>query len=169
MSRGPDPIAALAAALDHLDTHVRVADRVAKRAEGNRLSMLHLHALAALFIGPLFAAIGREGMNTPIWVVARSFPGAPYTLGLLIFIGGLILGPATWYRVIRWEKVGLWILLTWYAIISISFGGAILLWLTTGMDTAKPSFYAPMVYLHLTAIMGVHLLTLQRMTARRRQ
>lgn len=160
-----DKIAQLAAALDDVDQHVRAVDATARRSENNRLNMLHLHAVAAALIGLLFAAIDPAVMTGTNWVVIKMIPGAPVTLGLFMFLGGMILGPATWYRHLRWEKVGLWIIMAWYATIALSFGTATLLWLSEEAPSkTPPAFYAPMVYLHLTCVMLVHLFTLNRMT-----
>jgi hypothetical protein len=164
-----DKIEALAAALDSVDRHVRIVDASAKRSEKNRLNMLHLHALAAVVIGLLFAAIEDSAMAGPNWIVIRLIPGAPETLGLFFFVGGMILGPATWYRHLKWEKVGLWMILLWYAVIAVSFAVGTLLWLTGQNPSPRaPALYAPMVYLHLTCVMAVHLVTLNRMTRLRR-
>jgi hypothetical protein len=160
-----DALDALSDALDAIDVHVRVADARVKRTEKYRLSMLHVHAIMAMLIAPLFMAIGRVGMRGPTWVTARLIPGAPYTLGVFLFAGGMILAVATWYRAIRWEMFGLWILLCWYASISISFGAAVVLWIHHGAldGPTKPALYSPVVYLHYVCIMAVHLGTLFRL------
>lgn len=170
MSSDEEAIARLASTLDALDDHIRVADATVKRSERNRLSMLHLHALAAVVIGPLFATVGRGGMSGAIWVTVRLIPGAPFTLAILLFTGGIILGTATWLRAVRWEMLGLWILLGWYATIALSFGAAVLLWLWHGAPggSAKPSPYAPALYCHFAAVMAVHLRTLRRILRHRR-
>ena len=56
-----------------------------------------------------------------------------------------------------------------FLIIAFSFGGASLLYLA-GLNPSPtvPSFYASLVYLHLTCVMAVHLATLNRMTRLRR-
>lgn len=169
MTGQEDAIAALAHTLDSLDSHIRTVDATAKRSEKNRLSMLHLHAAAAVVIGPLFAAIGRDGMVGATWTVTRMIPGAPFTLGVILFVGGAILGPATWFRVLFWEKIGLWMLLVWYATIAVSFAAAVVLWLLQGAPPNRPALYAPAVYAHLAIIMVVHLTTLRRIARSRRQ
>lgn len=164
-----DKIDQLARALDGVEIHVRAVDASARREQRNRLNMLHLHAAAAVLIGPLFALVEPATLNGANWAIIRVIPGTPVTLGLFLLLGGLILGPSTHLRHPRWEKVGLWIILTWYAIIALSFGGAGLLYLTGNNPAPNtPAFYAPMVYLHLTCVMVVHLATLNRMSRLRR-
>lgn len=164
-----DKIDQLAAALDDVDRHVRAVDATAKRERRNRLNMLHLHAAAAILIGPLFALVEPATLNGANWAIIRLIPGAPITLGIFLLAGGLILAPATHFRQLRWEKAGLWIILAWYAIIAFSFGGASLLYLT-GRNPAPnaPAFYASLVYFHLTCVMVVHLATLNRISRVRR-
>jgi hypothetical protein len=160
-----EKIEALAAALDRVGEHVDAVDATARRSEKNRLSMLHLHAAAAILVGCLFAAVDNSAMQGPNWIVIKMIPGAPESLGYFLLAGGLILGPSTWYRRLFWEKVGLWIILLWYATISTSFGTATLLWLAgDNPSPITPAFYAPIVYLHLSCVMMVHLITLGRMT-----
>lgn len=170
MSGQDDAIAALAGTLDALDTHIQTADATVKRSERNRLGLLHLHAFAAVLMAPLFAAVGKDGMAGATWTVVRLIPGTPFTLAAVLFAGGLILGVATVRRSLWWEKLGLWMLLVWYATIAVSFGGAVVMWVAHGMPggPAKPSTYPPILYTHLTAIMAVHLRTLYRMTSHRR-
>lgn len=162
MSRGEDAITALAETLDALDEHLRDSDAKARRSERNRLSMLHVHAGFAMYIGPFFALVGRDGMRGPTWAVVRQIPGAPYTLGVLLFVGGAILAVATWYRRVPWEITGLCILLTWYLTIALSFGLGVLGWYAGWLDGPRPAPYAHGVYLHFAAIMAVHWRTLLR-------
>lgn len=171
MNTDDQAIDRLAVTLDALDDHLRISDATVRRSERNRLSMLHLHALAAVIIGPLFAAVGKTGMTGATWAVVRLLPGAPFTLAAVLFTGGLILGVATWFRALRWEMFGLWMLLMWYATVSLSFGAAVLLWAGHGMPAgaARPSPYAPALYAHFAAVMGVHLRTLRRMIRHRSQ
>lgn len=160
--RGEDTIDALARTLDALDDHLRLSDATVRREQRNRLGLLHVHAAAAVVIAPLFAALGPDGMTGATWAVARLIPGAPYTLAALLMVGGVILGTATWYRRVGWELVGLWVLMSWYAIIAVSFGGAVLLWFADGRPPQRPSFYAPAVYAHVGVILWVHRMTLVR-------
>lgn len=163
----PEAIARLAYTLDSLDLQIRTVDAKAKRSEKNRLSMLHLHALAACVIAPLFASLGREGMAGPAWVLARNIPYAPYSLAALLLTGGIILGYATWHRMIRWEMLGLWMLLSWYGILALSFAGAQIVWIANQGPGPRPALYGPAVYSHLTIVMMVHLRTLRRMARSR--
>jgi uncharacterized membrane protein SirB2 len=164
-----DKIDQLARALDHVDQHVRKVDANERRERRNRLNMLHLHSAAAVLIGILFAIHDPAALTGANWAIARLIPGMPVSLGLLLLIGGLILGPATHLQSLRWEKTGLWIIMAWYAIIAFSFAGSSLLYLAGRNPSATtPAFYASLVYLHLTCVMIVHLATLNRMTRVRR-
>jgi hypothetical protein len=159
-----DLLDGLEALVHSVDDSARQSRAVARRSESNRLSLLHIHAAAALIIAPLFALLGREGMQGPSWTVVRLIPAAPYSLAVLLAVGGVVLGVATWHRHKPAEMLGLWLLLSWYVTISVSFAGAALLWLVDSDHTGpKPSFYPPAVYLHLSVIMAVHLRTLRRM------
>jgi hypothetical protein len=166
---GEDRIDALARTLDALDEHLQVSDATVRRSEKNRLSLLHVHAVFAVAIAPLFAALGQDGMRGPSWVVIRLIPGAPYTLAALLGIGGVILGVATWYRAVVWETAALWVLMAWYALIAVSFAGAVLLWLADGASGQRPSFYAGVVYAHVFVILGVHQRTLVKIRRSRRK
>ncbi|MEU3452194.1 hypothetical protein ABZ671_00925 [Micromonospora sp. NPDC006766] len=167
---GPGPAAGLnaldqfAATLDALDAHLTAAGTAMRRSEHNRLSLLHLHAAAAAVVAPLFASIGQAGMQGPSWTIIRHIPAAPYSLAVLLGVGGVILGVATWFRHRSAEMVGLGLLLAWYVIIAGSFGGAVLLWLADGSPPGpRPPAYPAGVYAHLAVIMAVHLRTLWRM------
>ncbi len=164
MTAEGDAISALASTLDALDEHLKHSDAAVIRSERNRLSMLHVHALFGMAIGALFSLVGQDGMRGATWTVARMIPGAPVSLGMLLFSGGLILAVATMRRAVRWEMVGLWILLFWYTTVAVSFGSALFLWLGAGMPggAAKPSMYGPLLYCHFSIIMSVHLKTLRK-------
>ncbi|GAA0494677.1 hypothetical protein Ade02nite_19920 [Paractinoplanes deccanensis] len=168
---GRNAIDRLVETLDALDEHLQTSDATVKRSERNRIGLLHLHAAFAVYIGPMFALLGRDGMAGPAWLLIRRIPGAPVSLACLLFAGGVILGIATWHRAVRWEIVGLCMLLGWYVTIAVSFGGALLWWLTGGFPagTPKPAPYTHGVYLHLGALMIVHLVTLIRIRVARRK
>ncbi len=170
MTGREDALDALAETLDALDEHLKVSDATVRRSEANRLTILHCHALFAMVVGPLFASIGARGISGPTFAVVRLIPGTPYSVGSLLAAGGLILAVATWFRAVRWEMVALWIVLSWYAIISLSFGAAVFLWLGGGMpDEAKPSVYAPFVYAHVGVVLAVHLATLRKIRRQQRK
>lgn len=166
-----DAVDALARTLDALDEHLQASDATARRSETNRLSLLHLHAGAAIYIGPLFALVGSDGMQGAAWVLIRMIPGAPYSLGALLFTGGLILAVATWRRAVLWEMVGLCVLLSWYLIITVSFGAGAAGWYFGGRrgDGARPAPYAHGIYLHFSGVMLAHLATLIRIRRSQRK
>ncbi len=160
---GNDPVGALADLIDALDDHMRTSEADKRRAEGNRISILYVHALFALMIAPAFAALGRKGMSGPIWVLIKSMPGTPGSLALIMFLGGLILAIATTLRDRVWEMVGLGFLIMWYGAISFSFAVAVLVWIIGGGPGPRPGLYAPLIYAHFAVIMLVHCHTLRRM------
>jgi hypothetical protein len=160
---GRSPVDRLADLIDALDDHVRAVDQTARRSERNRIGILYVHALFAVAIGPAFAAIGKQGMHGPIWRAMRDLPGAPYSLGAVMFLGGVILTIATTLRNRPWEIVGLVLLVIWYLTVAITFAASIVLWVVGGRTGQQPGFYAPLVYLHFTAIMLVHCGTLRKM------
>lgn len=160
---GYNPVDRLADLIDALDDHVRAAESTVRRSEGNRIGILYVHALFAVAIGPAFAAIGKHGMAGPIWRAMRDIPGAPYSLGAVMFTGGVILTIATTLRNRAWEIIGLIMLVVWYGTVAVTFGASIALWLVGGRTGTQPGFYAPLVYLHFMAIMLVHCWTLRRM------
>ncbi|GGN39396.1 hypothetical protein FHR83_006726 [Actinoplanes campanulatus] len=168
---GEETIDALARTLDALDDHLRSSDATARRSERNRLSMLHLHALAACYIGPLFTLIGEESRRGAAWAVIRLIPGSTTSLGVLLTAGGVVLGVATWRRALVWEMAGLCVLLSWYLIVAVSFGlgaaGWYLRW--DWVDGSRPAPYAHGIYLHLFTIMIVHLGTLAKIRRARRK
>ncbi|WP_250029828.1 hypothetical protein [Paractinoplanes maris] len=170
MNGDHEAVTDLAHLLDQLDDKIRTSDATIRRSEKNRLSLLHVHALFGCLIAPLFAALGHKGMAGPTWTVARLIPGAPYTLAAILFLGGVILAVATWYRIVKWEIVGLWILMAWYSIIAASFAGAVFVWLAAGSPAgARPSFYPAAVYSHVLVILLVHQNTLLRIRRARRK
>lgn len=160
----------LAQTLDALDEQIRSTETTIRRSEKNRLSLLHVHAVFACFLAPLFAALTDRGMAGPTWAVARLIPGVPYTLAVILFTGGVTLGIATWYRHVKWEIFGLWVLMIWYAIIAVSFAGAVFVWLIAGRPAgAQPSLYPAAVYGHICVILGVHQATLMRIRRAQRK
>jgi hypothetical protein len=157
------PVDRLADLIDALDAHVRSAEGVVRRSEGNRVSILYVHAIFALLIAPAFAAIGQAGMTGPIWSVARAIPGTPGSLAFIMFAGGLILTVGATFANRRLEMLGLGFLISWYATVSISFALSIGSWLIGDHAGPRPGFYAPLVYAHFMTIMLVHCWTLRKM------
>lgn len=160
---GFNPTTRLADLIDALDEHIRAADMTVRRSEGNRIGILYVHALFAVAIGPAFAAIGRHGMNGPIWRAMRDIPGAPYSLGAIMFLGGVVLTIATTLRSRVWEIIGLCMLVVWYCTVAVTFAASIFLWVLSDRSGPQPGFYAPLVYFHFMAIMLVHCWTLRKM------
>lgn len=161
---GEETIDALARTLDALDDHLRSSDATAHREQRNRLTILHAHALAGVYIGPLFALVSQEQQRGAAWQLIRVVPGSTVTLGWLLFTGGMILGTATFLRAVVWEMVGLCVLLSWYLTVAVSFGLGAAGWYL-GWDWVhgtQPAPYAHGVYFHLFTVLLVHLATLVR-------
>jgi hypothetical protein len=164
-----DPVGRLAATLDALDVHLKRSDADVRRSVRYRLTLLHLHAVFAVYIGIQFTRVDRTTMAVAPWAVIRSVPGSPVSLGIVLATGGLILGMGAWLRNIPAEIAGLCLLLLWYLTIATSFGGA-LLWWRLGLlpaGTPQPAPYSHGIYLHLSAVMIVHIGSLLKIRAAR--
>jgi hypothetical protein len=161
---GDDAVGRLAVILDNLEGNARVAETTIRRSERNRIGLLHVHAFFAAYIGAWFATLDDAGLSGTAFTIVRAIPGVPISLALLLLTGGVILGAATWRRVVRWEMVGLCMLLSWYVIITVSFAGALVWWWLGYLPpgTPKPAPYAHGVYAHFGAVMIIHLVTLIR-------
>jgi hypothetical protein len=152
----------LADQLDALSAHVEEQLSANRRGERNRLSLLYLHALFALFTSPLFFAwaVSPAGFRGTTWQLLAAVPLVEVLLPMLLFIGGSVLTLGTAARSMRAAGIGLLLVFLWYAIIGFSFAGAVFLWLDEGApNNAWPAVYAPFVYGHLAAIMWIHLKT----------
>ncbi|RKN38247.1 hypothetical protein D7223_31390 [Micromonospora endolithica] len=145
-----------------LETYVGRVDAQAQRSERNRLNLLHLHAAAACYIAPGFALIGQAQQQSATFVLLREIPGAPISLGALFGLGGVALAWGTVRSRSRWAEAGLLLMLFWYLLVAVSFGGAVVVWLVQDRQGAAPAIYAHGVYLHLAIVMAVHLATLRR-------
>jgi hypothetical protein len=162
---GEDAINQLARTLDSLDDHLKRSDDVVRRSVKYRLTLLHFHAVFAIYIGLQFTQVDKRTMTGAAWELINGVPGRQWTLGILLALGGVILGVATWRRRIIGEIVGLCFLLSWYLTITASFAGG-LIWWELGWfpaGTARPTPYAHGVYGHLATIMLVHIGALVRM------
>lgn len=163
-----DPAGALGELLTALDRERRTQSRALNVNERNRVGLLVLHAVVALVVPPLFIFSDFAG---PTWSVIKTVPGFPYTWVLPLWIGGLILMPATFARHKNWEMVGLILIYIWYAAMGLGFAAPAVAW---GVDAwqawrdgrpppgGKPSLYAPAIYFHLAMIMRIHFATLWR-------
>jgi hypothetical protein len=162
-----DPAEKLAELLITLDHTTRRDAAVLRSTEANRFNLLVVHAVAAVVIAPLFI-LSAPTLYGPNWEFLRLIPFFPYSFGVVFWLGGLILLPATLAKNRRAEMVGLAIVSTWYTILAVGFAIPAVkwFWYWTFKDEllhVRPSFYAWVVYLHLAIIMRVHLWTLWKM------
>lgn len=121
-----------------------------------RLNLLWIHAFAALLVAPAMSLTGRDGLTGPSFVFLRTLPGTPYSLSTVIGLGGLILGLGCVFRHKIVEQVGLGLLLVFYLCMTISLAVPGIGWLLH-RGSVKPPMYGPVIYLHLTVIMAVHI------------
>src|SRR5574343_856804 len=123
------------------------------RNEWNRLWLLALHGTFGTLIGLAFLPTISAGQS---WTLLRHIPGFPVTMGLLLATGGLVLVPATIRRHRLSEMLGLAIMMSWYATMSIGFLVAIVLWYRhpTG---PRPAVYPPLLYGHWLVTMAVQI------------
>lgn len=155
-----DPVDVMVDVVSGFERFVTKARSSEGRSLKYRANLLWVHALAAMTMAPLFAATGKSGMSSPSMAVLREIPGTPTSIAVLLGAGGLVLGLGCIVDLRRLEIVGLVILSMFYLILSVSFAAAgVKFYFFDGVG-AKPTIYAPVVYLHLTIIMGVHMGTL---------
>lgn len=124
-----------------------------------RLNLLWFHAICALLVAPLLSLTGRDGLTGPSFTFLRTLPGSPYSLSTMIGIGGLVLGLGCVFRAKRVEIGGLVLLLLFYLCLAISFAIPGVRWLLEidASGAPKPPLYGPIIYLHLSSIMAVHI------------
>ncbi len=176
-SPGPEPSAneLLGELIDLVratDDEARAARRTARRAERNRIGMLYIHSLAALAIAPLFAV---AAIDSPAFAAMRQIPGAPYSVAVVLGIGGILLSvsAAGGHRMVAFAGLGL--LAAWYATMAVTFALSAAVWsaghhpdsLTEAVELliadtrGKPSVYAVPLYAHFCAVMVRHMMTLR--------
>jgi hypothetical protein len=95
----------------------------------------------------------------------RDLPGAPLSLAAILGTGGFILGMGSIFGRRRIVIAGLAGLALWYTLVAISFSVPIFNWVF-GNTPVKPPLYPPILYLHLTIVMGVHIGVQLRRTRR---
>lgn len=158
-----DAVDVMGEIMDGFTEYVSRAERQARGNRKYRLSLLWVHGFAALLMGPAFALLGKEGMAGGSWYFLRQIPGMPYTLAVILTIGGFILtaGVIAGYRPA--EAFGLVLLALFYLTIGIGFGLAVIGWFTGNLSATKPAPYAPILYMHMTIIMIVHVGTILRL------
>lgn len=155
-----DPIDALSDMVEDFSIYVKGAEVEHRESIRYRLNLLWVHAFFALLIAPLFALSTLAGGS---FAVMRAIPGAPHTLAAFLLVGGMVLGYGCVFRRKMVEIVGLILLAIWYAILALSFLAAIVVYFMDGALAAfPPTYYAPVLYLHLSTIMAVHMSTLAR-------
>ncbi len=170
-SSGRDPANRLSELLGAMGVESRAQTARLARTEHNRFNLLVVHALVALLVPPLFYATQGSYQGSH-WDIIRLLPGFPITFILPLWIGGLILLPATYARRRPMEMVGLVFIEIWYVAMGLGFGWPVTVWLAEAVEAlaagdplpdGKPSLFQPLVYLHLAVIMHVHIITLMHM------
>lgn len=174
----PDPpqhidavVAQLAETLVRMQGTSRVEAQSLRSNEKNRLNMLIVHAIAAIVIAPLFV-LSKPIMKGPLWdLILNKIPYFPYCFGCLLFIGGMILLPASLMRLRMAELFGLSLISLWYTMLAIGFGWPAVLslhrWLAhEPQPPGALSVYAWAVYGHLAVVMRVHMYTVWKMMRR---
>lgn len=151
-----DPVDALVDVVDGFAKYVSESEKSMREAARYRGSLLWVHALAATLMAPLFGYTGRDGMVGPAFAFLRTIPGSPASVAVILGVGGFILGMGSVIGLKRTTIVGLGILAFWYCLVGISFMVPIFRY-AAGLTPAKPTLYAPVLYLHLTIIMAVHI------------
>lgn len=155
-----DPIDALSYMVDDFASYVSGSEKEHRESVRYRLNLLWVHAFAACLIAPAFAMSTLAGGS---FRIINLVPYAPYWMGAIIGTGGVLLGIGCIMHRPRAEIAGLCVLAFWYALISITFTGSVILYLMSDpRPVAAPTYYAPFLYLHLTIIMLVHVGTLIR-------
>jgi hypothetical protein len=171
----PDTFAALHGVLSSIGGEARRQGRSLAQNEHNRIGLLVVHALVAIVVAPLFVATDGAFVG-PTWDLIKTIPGFPYTFIAPLWLGGLILLPATFGRRVRWEIAGLVLIYLWYLAMALGFAFPVVGWVVDAgfatyrdqpLPAKKPSLYAPVVYAHLAVIMRVHIFTLIRIRRER--
>lgn len=142
--------------VDSLGEYVLITTDRARHGTRYRLNLLWVHSVAALMMAPLFMATGREGMTGPSFSFLRSLPGSPYSVGIILMAGGLIVGMGCIFRAKLVEAIGLILLAIFYITLAITFAVPPTRWLI-GEQLIKPPLYGPVLYGHLTVIMALHI------------
>lgn len=160
---GEDAVDVMVEVVDGFAEYVLTTERRDARWVHYRANLLWVHSFAALVMAPLFAAIGEVGMRGTSFAVLRTLPGTPLSLAVVLGVGGLVLGLGCVFVSRRVQIAGLLGLLVFYMTLSISFGAASIQFVANGPIPGAmgvPAYYAPIVYLHISIIMAVHMTTL---------
>lgn len=159
---GPDPDD-LHHNLDNLRHHLASVGRDLtdlsehqRRATRSRLSLLHIHAVTGIAVGSGVIANGPEGIGSPAYAIIRMVPGAPFTVGAILVILGLVLAVATWRRDVAVEMVAAGGIVIWYLMFATSFVGAMISW-QLDPQGQKPSWQGMFSYYGWAALLIAHL------------
>lgn len=142
-------LAAVGRDLDDLSEHQR-------RSTRGRLSLLHIHAVTAVFTGAGVVANGPSGIASSSYDGIRWVPGAPTSIGAVLVVFGVILGVATWRRNITVELFAACGIVAWYCGFGSSFAWTSIAWLITH-DGLKPSFQGAPAYYGWAALLVAHM------------
>ena len=135
--------------LDDLTEHQR-------RSTRGRLSLLHIHAVTGVLVGAGMIANGPEGIASPAFAGIRWIPGAPFSVGAVLVVLGVVLGVATWRRAVRTEMAAAFGIVVWYLMFATSFVGAMVSW-QMNPHGQKPSWQGMFSYYGWAALLIAHL------------
>jgi hypothetical protein len=166
-----DAVFRLAETLAALDVHMADVGRSQQRLETNRSSIIHVHAVVALLAGPLFSLSHPAAFVGAAWEIIRMVPWFPDVLGWPFALAGAVVA---WGSVVGSPRLTAWGLggmLAWYATVGIASAVAVMDWVLAPAERGPvpPLLHFPLIYMHLAAIMGVHVWTLLRLRADRRR
>ena len=169
LNSGEDPLTSkLAAAFGGLELAAQALGdraheehRYARQGERTRVNLELVHGLWSMWTGVMFAANTSAGLTGVTWAFIRLIPGSPYSLGGLLFLGGLILTVGAMKRWARWEITGLALSSVFYALAFLSYLAVALNWMYLGMPRDSiPALQTHGVYGHLGNLLLIHLLFL---------
>ncbi len=151
--------------IDEFAAIMEGADATVRRSVKYKANLLWVHALAALLMAPLFALTTKEALAGPAFYFVRQLPLVPHSFAAILGTGGFLLGIGAVFHIRKLQIAGLSLLGAWYFLFGISIAVPAVIWLYDE-SVARPPFYAPIVYLHLTIIMAIHVWGVLRQTKR---
>lgn len=142
------------------------ADKTVWRFVHYRHELLWVHGIASMLMAWALAGTGKGALRGPSFILIRMIPGAPGSLAVMLGLGGFLICVGLIFEIFAVKRVGLLMLGLFYLTIALSLSVPIFLW-ATGQLPMKPVLYPPILYLHMAAIIAVHIgLTFRRVKLR---